>query len=39
LTFKNVDKELNKYIKINKDLVKTVKKEHLELIKKNKIKL
>ena len=39
LTFKNIDKELSKYIKINKDLVKTVKKEHLELIKKNKIKL
>ena len=39
LTFKNIDKELSKYIKINKDLIKTVKKDHLDLIKKNKIKL
>lgn len=37
LTFKNIDKELKTYIKINNDMVKNVKKEHLELIDKNKI--
>lgn len=37
LTFKNIDKELEKYIKKNHNLVKEVKKIHLELIKKNKI--
>jgi hypothetical protein len=39
LTFKNIDKELKSYIKKNKDLLSSVKKAHLELIKKNKIKL
>ena len=39
LTFKNIDKELKKYIKINHDLLKNVKKESLELIVKNKIKI
>jgi adenylate cyclase class 2 len=39
LTFKNIDKELKPYIKQNKDLVKEVKKEHLKLILKNKIKI
>jgi adenylate cyclase class IV len=38
LTFKNIDKELKSYIKKNKDLLSSVKKAHLELIKKNKIK-
>lgn len=39
LTFKNIDKELFGYIKKNKELLKIVKKNHLELCKKNKIKL
>ena len=39
LTFKNIEKELKNYIKKNNDLVKKVKKDHLELINKNKIKL
>jgi adenylate cyclase class 2 len=39
LTFKNIEKELKNYIQKNNDLVKKVKKEHLELIKKSKIKL
>jgi adenylate cyclase class IV len=39
LTFKNIDKELSKFIKKNKDLLKKCKKEHLILINKNKIKL
>lgn len=37
LTFKNIDKELKNFIKINHDLVKTVKSNQLEIIKKNKI--
>ena len=37
LTFKNIDKELKNYVKKNHDLLKKVKKETLELIKKNKI--
>jgi len=37
LTFKNIDKELKNFIKINDDLVKKVKIDHLEVIKKNKI--
>jgi adenylate cyclase class IV len=37
LTFKNIDKELKNYVKKNNDLIKNVKKEHIELIKKNKI--
>jgi adenylate cyclase class IV len=37
LTFKNIDKELKNYVKKNHDLLKKVKKENLELIKKNKI--
>lgn len=37
LTFKNIDKEL-KFIRKNKDLVQTVKKTHLNLIKKIKTK-
>jgi adenylate cyclase class IV len=39
LTFKNIEKELRNYIKKNTDLVKKVKKDHIELINKNKIKL
>ena len=39
LTFKNIDKELKNYIKKNKELLKNVKKIHLELLEKNKIKL
>lgn len=39
LTFKNIDIELNKFIKKNKDLLKKCKKEHLDLINKSKIKL
>jgi len=39
LTFKNIEKELKNYIKKNNDLVKKVKKDHLELINKNKIKI
>ena len=39
LTFKNIDKELSKFIKKNKDLLKKCKKEHLDLINKSKIKL
>jgi len=39
LTFKNIEKELKNYIKKNNDLVKKVKKDHIELINKNKIKL
>ena len=39
LTFKNIDKELKNYIVKNNDLLNKVKKDHLELIKKNKIKL
>ena len=37
LTFKNIDKELKKYIKKNHDLLKEVKKDQLELIKSSKI--
>jgi len=37
LTFKNIDKELKNYIKINKILLNQTKKDHLELISKNKI--
>jgi len=37
LTFKNIDKELKIFIKINKELVKKVQNEQLKLIKKNKI--
>jgi len=39
LTFKNIDKELKQFIKKNNDLVRKVKNEQLEIIKKNKIKL
>jgi len=39
LTFKNIDKELKSHMIKNNDLLKKVKKDHLELIKKNKIKL
>jgi adenylate cyclase class IV len=39
LTFKNIEKDLSKFIKKNKDLLKKCKKDHLELIKKNRIKL
>ena len=39
LTFKNIDKELSKFIKKNKDLLKKCKKDHLDLINKNRIKL
>jgi adenylate cyclase class IV len=39
LTFKNIDKELKKYLQKNNDLVKDVKKDHLNLIKLNKIKI
>lgn len=39
LTFKNIDNELKNYIKKNNELLIKVKKESLELIKKNKIKL
>jgi len=39
LTFKNIDKELKSHLTKNNDLLKKVKKDHLELIKKNKIKL
>ena len=39
LTFKNIDKELSKFIKKNKDLLKKCKKDHLDLINKSKIKL
>jgi len=39
LTFKNIDNEVKKYVKKNMDLLKKVKKDTLELIKKNKIKL
>jgi adenylate cyclase class IV len=38
LTFKNIDKELKNYIKKNNELLKQTKKDHLELIAKNKIK-
>lgn len=38
LTFKNIDKELKNYIKKNNELLKQTKKDHLELITKNKIK-
>ena len=37
LTFKNIDKELKNYIKINKILLNQTKKDHLQLISKNKI--
>jgi adenylate cyclase class IV len=37
LTFKNIDKELKNFIIKNHDLVKTVKNNQLEIIKKNKI--
>jgi adenylate cyclase class IV len=39
LTFKNIEKDLIKFIKKNKDLLKKCKKDHLDLIKKNRIKL
>ena len=39
LTFKNIDKELSKFIKKNKDLLKKCKEDHLDLISKSKIKL
>jgi adenylate cyclase class IV len=39
LTFRNIDKELNKFIKKNKDLLKKCKKDHLDLLNKSKIKL
>jgi adenylate cyclase class IV len=39
LTFKNIDKELRKFIKKNRDLLKKCKKDHLDLINKSKIKL
>jgi adenylate cyclase class IV len=39
LTFKNIDKELSKFIKKNRDLLKKCKKDHLDLINKSKIKL
>ncbi len=39
LTFKNIEKNLSKFIKKNKDLLKKCKKDHLDLIKKNRIKL
>ena len=39
LTFKNIDKELSKFIKKNKDLLKKCKKDHLDLINKSRIKL
>lgn len=39
LTFRNIDKELSKFIKKNKDLLKKCKKDHLDLINKSKIKL
>jgi hypothetical protein len=39
LTFKNIDKELKPYIKKNQDLLKKIKKSHLDFISKNKIKL
>jgi len=38
LTFRNIDKELKNYIKKNNELLKQTKKDHLELITKNKIK-
>jgi adenylate cyclase class IV len=38
LTFRNIDKELKNYIKKNNELLKQTKKDHLELIAKNKIK-
>jgi hypothetical protein len=37
LTFLNIDNELKKYITINNDLVKEVKKNQLKIIKKNNI--
>ena len=39
LTFKNIDKELKNYILKNNNLLQKTKKEHLQLIEKNKIKL
>jgi len=39
LTFKNIEKDLSKFIKKNKDLLKKCKKDHLDLINKSKIKL
>ena len=39
LTFQNIDKELKNYIKRNNDLLQKVKKENLELIKKNRISI
>jgi len=39
LTFKNIDKELSKFIKKNRDLLKKCKKDHLDLLNKSKIKL
>ena len=39
LTFRNIDKELSKFIKKNRDLLKKCKKDHLDLINKSKIKL
>ncbi len=39
LTFRNIDKELSKFIKKNKDLLKKCKKDHLDLLNKSKIKL
>ena len=39
LTFKNIEKDLSKFIKKNRDLLKKCKKDHLDLINKNRIKL
>lgn len=39
LSFKNIDKELKKYLKKNNAQLKNVKETHLDLISKNKIKL
>ena len=39
LTLQNIDKELKNYIKRNNDLLQKVKKENLELIKKNRISI
>ena len=39
LTFRNIGKELSKFIKKNRDLLKKCKKDHLDLINKSKIKL
>ena len=39
LTFKNIEKDLSKFIKKNRDLLKKCKKDHLDYINKSKIKL